>query len=91
MIGSPQSDFTHTFHVGVSGETFGDVTSLTGAEKSSPVTSQGPRVDDELHAQRSTIPSSPSQSVGYDVFAFIPMPFFLSSNPQGRTSVDAAR
>lgn len=33
MIGLPQADFIHAFHIGVSGETFGDVTCLAGVEK----------------------------------------------------------
>jgi len=33
MIGLPQADFIHAFHIGVSGETFGDVTCLSGVEK----------------------------------------------------------
>ncbi|CAF3600044.1 unnamed protein product [Rotaria sp. Silwood1] len=33
MIGLPQPDFIHAFHIGVSGETFGDVTCLAGVEK----------------------------------------------------------
>ena len=33
MIGAPQSDLTHTFHLGVSGETFGDVTDLNVGEQ----------------------------------------------------------
>lgn len=33
MIGLPQADFIHAFHIGVSGETFGDVTCLAGIEK----------------------------------------------------------
>lgn len=34
MIGLPQADFIHAFHIGVSGETFGDVACLAGVEKS---------------------------------------------------------
>ncbi|UJR31073.1 hypothetical protein I4U23_018582 [Adineta vaga] len=33
MIGLPQADFIHAFHIGVSGETFGDVACLAGVEK----------------------------------------------------------
>ncbi|CAF1327509.1 unnamed protein product [Rotaria magnacalcarata] len=33
MIGLPQPDFIHAFHIGVSGETFGDVACLAGVEK----------------------------------------------------------
>ena len=36
MIGAPQSDLTHTFHLGVSGETFGDVTDLNVVEQTLP-------------------------------------------------------
>jgi hypothetical protein len=38
MIGAPQSDLTHTFHLGVSGETFGDVACLNTVEQTpSPI------------------------------------------------------
>jgi len=35
MISSPQSDFIHSFHVGVAGETFGDMTCLKTVESNS--------------------------------------------------------
>ncbi|CAF2753371.1 unnamed protein product [Rotaria sp. Silwood2] len=53
MIGLPQPDFIHAFHIGVSGETFGDVTCLAGVEKTDLIKvpiEKSPSITNELES-----------------------------------------